>query len=304
MYNGLILLFFAFAAAAAAWLLSGGTSRRRSMAMIDAAMETGPAGAVRVERPGPGKLTQWLHLAGYRGPSAEGLFLGAMAASTALALAGVLLVQSSGLVELLSDSLGNIPGGIGDLARVIVSLTPWILFGILAPVPILAVRKERRRRVEQIEQDLPLFLELLATLAEAGLGFDTGLARIEDSESSVRPLYTEFRFYQRDVLAGVSRIHALRHLARRVEVNSVTVFVSALIQAEQVGAGLAETLRRQADDLRDRRKMQAVLQSQTLPVKLVFPLILCFLPGIFVSTLAPVLYQMIKVADSLLRNVR
>jgi tight adherence protein C len=304
MYNGLILLFFAFAAAAAAWLLSGGTSRRRSMAMIDAAMETGPAGAVRVERPGPGKLTLWLHLAGYRRPSAEGLFLGAMAASTALALASVLLVQSSGLVELLSDSLGNIPGGIGDLARVIVSLTPWILFGILAPVPILAVRKERRRRVEQIEQDLPLFLELLATLAEAGLGFDTGLARIEDSESSVRPLYTEFRFYQRDVLAGVSRIHALRHLARRVEVNSVTVFVSALIQAEQVGAGLAETLRRQADDLRDRRKMQAVLQSQTLPVKLVFPLILCFLPGIFVSTLAPVLYQMIKVVDSLLRNVR
>jgi pilus assembly protein TadC len=207
-------------------------------------------------------------------------------------------------VEFLSDSLGNIPGGVGDLARVIISLAPWILFCIFASAPILAVRRARRTRVEQIEQDLPLFLELLATLAEAGLGFDTALARIQDSERSMRPLYLEFRHYQRDVLAGFSRVQALKHLVHRIEVNAVTVFVSALIQAEQIGAGLAETLRRQADDLRDRRKMQAVLQSQTLPVKLVFPLILCFLPGIFVSTLAPVIYQMIKVADSLLRNLR
>jgi tight adherence protein C len=84
----------------------------------------------------------------------------------------------------------------------------------------------------------------------------------------------------------------------------VTVFISALIQAEQTGASLADTLRRQADDLRDRRKMQALLQSQALPVKLMFPLIACFLPGIFVSTLAPVLNQMIRVADSVLRTVR
>jgi len=207
-------------------------------------------------------------------------------------------------VEWLAESLGEIPGGIGDLARVTVSLANWIVFVLIAAVPILVVRARRRRRVEQIEQDLPLFLELLATLAEAGLGLEAALARIRDSENANRPLDMEFRLYQRDTLAGTSRVEALRHLVRRAEVNSLTVFVSALIQAEQIGASLAQTLRRQADDLRDRRKMKALLQSQALSVKLVFPLVVCFLPGIFVSTLGPVINQMIKVADSVLRNVR
>jgi tight adherence protein C len=203
----------------------------------------------------------------------------------------------------MQESLALIPG-IGELASVIVSLTPWILFVIIAMSPTLIVRAARRKRVAEIEQDLPLFLELLATLAEAGLGFDAGISRIQDSEPAHRLLHTEFQLYQRDMLAGNSRIQALQHLARRIEVNSVTVFVSALIQAERIGSSLAETLRRQANDLRDRRKMQALLQSQALPVKLVFPLVICFLPGIFISTLGPVINQMIEVTDSVLRTVR
>jgi tight adherence protein C len=71
-----------------------------------------------------------------------------------------------------------------------------------------------------------------------------------------------------------------------------------------VGASIAETLRHQADDLRQRRREQALVVAQALPVKLVFPLIVCFLPGIFISTLGPVLYQMIQVADSVLRPIR
>ena len=117
-----------------------------------------------------------------------------------------------------------------------------------------------------------------------------------------RPLTSEFANFQLDMLAGVPRLQALRQLARRIEVQSITTFTSALVQAEQVGAGLAETLRHQADDLRQRRRENALLQAQALPVKLVFPLIICFLPGIFVSTLAPVLYQMIQVAGGVLRS--
>ena len=64
--------------------------------------------------------------------------------------------------------------------------------------------------------------------------------------------------------------------------------------------GMAAWLRHQADDLRHRRREDALLQAQALPVKLVFPLVICFLPGIFLSTLAPVLYQMIQVAGGVL----
>ncbi len=306
MYTGLLLLIFLSTAVAAVSLLSWGMHRRRSLQLIDASIEIDDFAIQRSpeKRSISNGLVRWLNLAGYRDKSAPFYFLAALAASVALATASVLVVRQSGLVDLMSDSLSYIPGGVGDLARAVISLTNWILFACVAAVPILVVRRKRRARVEQIEQDLPLFLELLATLAEAGLGFETGLARIQESEPSERPLRMEFQLYGRDILAGVSRIQALRNLVRRIEVNSVTVFVSALIQAEQIGASLAETLRRQADDLRDRRKMRALLQSQALTVKLVFPLVICFLPGIFVSTLGPVINQMIKVADSVLRNAR
>ncbi len=158
--------------------------------------------------------------------------------------------------------------------------------------------------MQAVEQDLPLALELFATMGDAGLGFDAALAKIVHAQDRHRPLVIEFVNFQLDMLAGMSRLQALRQLARRVEVGSLTSFTSALIQAEQVGASIADTLRHQADDLRQRRREDALLQAQALPVKLVFPLVICFLPGIFISTLAPVIYQMIEVAGGVLRAGR
>jgi pilus assembly protein TadC len=292
------------AASIAAVSLWWGIYRRRSLQLIDASIEVAEVLQAPAGTWVSGRLTRWLNLAGYRGKAALLNFFAAMAASIVLASATAFVVRQSGIVNLMAESLRFIPGGVGDLASAIVSMTNWIVFVSVAAVPILVVRAKRRKRVEDVEQDLPLFLELLATLAEAGLGFEAGLARVRDSMRGQRPLQVEFQIYQRDLLAGTSRLEALRKVVRRMEVNSVTVFVSALIQAEQIGSSLAETLRRQADDLRDRRKMRALLQSQALTVKLVFPLVLCFLPGIFVTTLGPVINQMIKVADSVLRNAR
>jgi tight adherence protein C len=164
------------------------------------------------------------------------------------------------------------------------------------------VRSARRKRVEAIEQDLAPTLELLATLAEAGLGFDSAIARIMESESGLRPLGQEFRIYARDNLGGIPRLESLRKVARRVNVPSVSIFVSAMVQAEQVGASLAETLRVQSDDLRDRRKMHALILAQAPPVKLVFSLMFCFLPSLFYSTLGPVLAQFADLADSIIKR--
>jgi len=287
-------------AIAAFRLVLRAVARRRIARLLEAPSDL-PAGAAPSLEDEPW-LNRWLARAGYREPSAPTYFLAATAAMAAIALAGIVFMNQSHLQERMVEAMSVIPGGIGDIFAFIAGAASYILFIIGIAIPTLVVRAARRSRVEAIEQDLAPALELLATLAEAGLGFDAAIGRIQESQSADRPLVEEFRIYQRDVLGGVSRLGALRALARRVDVTSVTIFISALVQAEEVGTSLSETLRTQADDLRDRRKLQALIRAQALPVKLVFPLMVCFLPGIFFSTLGPVLSQLVDVIDTVLKR--
>jgi pilus assembly protein TadC len=181
----------------------------------------------------------------------------------------------------------------------VIYVGPWILVTILASVPTLLVRAARRSRVREVERDLPITLELLATLSEAGLGFDAALQRVLESQPADRPLAEEFRIFQMEILAGRPRIHSLRRLGWRLDVMPLTIFVSALVQTEQVGAGVSDVLRRQADDLRARRRENALTVAAALPVKLLFPLVICFLPGILVATLGPTFYQIFQFLDNL-----
>jgi len=246
-------------------------------------------------------LGRWLARAGYRRANAQTVFLTATLGSVG---AGLVVSQIYRLLlfQPLVNAVAGIPGSAGDVLVIALQGGPWLLFLISSLGPTLYVRNARRARVESVEQDLPLALELFATMAEAGLGFDAALTRIVRAQGPDRALTSELLNFQHDMLAGMSRTQAMRQLAKRVDVPSLTSFASALIQAEQVGASLAETLQYQAVDLRQRRRENALLQAQALPVKLVFPLVVCFLPGIFVSTLAPVLYQMVQVAGSVIQG--
>jgi tight adherence protein C len=279
--------------------LAGWRIRQNALRRLRAA-DHRETGVGIVPAPLQGWLARWLSLAGYRHPAAPLLFL----ASTAVCLGvGWILgrvYESIWLAPLVETVIG-IPS-VGEVLAATLASGPWTLLAIAASVPTIVVRAARRRRVREIESNLPLVLELFATMAEAGLGFDAALLKIVASQGGDQPLVSELVIFQREMLAGVPRFQGLRQLARRVEVTSLTTFTSAVIQAEQVGASIAETLRHQADDLRVRRREHALLLAQALPVKLVFPLVLCFMPGIFVSTLAPVIYQMIQVADSVLRT--
>jgi pilus assembly protein TadC len=249
----------------------------------------------------PGWLSRWLSLAGFRRRTAPALFVGCSVGALALGLAMGQIYRAI-LLGPLVETVSSLPGAMGQALAAILRGGPWIILAVVATVPTMVVRAARRTRVREIEQDLPLTLDLFATMAEAGLGFDAATSRIITSHRHSRPLRQELQNFQRDQLAGIPRVHALSRLARRVDVSSLTTFTSAVIQAEQVGAGMAETLRHQAEDLRSRRRESALVLAQSLPVKLVFPLVLCFLPGIFVSTLAPVIYQMIQVTNSVLRT--
>lgn len=277
--------------------------RRRSIALLEASIQAKTPLAL-AESEEPGWLARWLALAGFRRPQAPAFFLAALGVAATAGVLAVFAVDWLGIPDDINRTLSGIPGGVGDAFRAIALLAPWIVFVTLANVPWLAVRAARRRRVNQIEQDLSLVLELFATLAEAGLSFDAALARIQKSHPAERALSEEFRIYQQEIQSGVPRLQCLRGLARRTEVIAIAVLVSALIQAEQIGASLSETLRHQSNDLRDRRHAQVLMLAQALSAKLVFPLVLCFLPGIFVSTLGPALQQLIKVADGVMRQAR
>ncbi len=248
-----------------------------------------------------GFLQRWLFLAGYRQPNAPAVFVTAMLLALGLGLATALAMRGTGVTDQLARNVAALPPAVGDLLVPILYLAPWTVLLILVLTPCLVVRRARRQRVEQVEQDLPISLELLATLSEAGLGFDAALTRVLDSLMEDRPLGREFRSYQSDLLAGRTRVEAFRRLARRLDVSSVTILVSALVQAEQLGSGIAQAIRRQADDLRDRRRERANAFAMALPIKRMFPLVICFLPGIFVWTLGPFFVELFRIADTYIR---
>ncbi|MEO1528664.1 MAG: type II secretion system F family protein [Planctomycetota bacterium] len=247
-----------------------------------------------------GLLGRWLYRAGYRGPTAVPLFLLATAVCTAIGLTVALLFTFSGLQTVAEQIMVGIPGGVGETFLPVVWVAPWLIFLLIGFAPLLVVRAARRQRVETIEQDLPLSLELLSTLSEAGLGFDVAVSRIQRTRLGGRALASEFQFFQADLLGGRSRVESLRRLSSRIDVPSVSVFVSALVQAEQIGMGIARVLRQQAEDVRARRRERAIAFANSLATKRVIPMVICFLPGLFVWALGPALVQLFKMVDGVL----
>ncbi|MCI0682414.1 MAG: type II secretion system F family protein [Gemmataceae bacterium] len=249
-----------------------------------------------------GMLRRWLFRAGFTAPSAPLIFVLTTLLCAALGLAIALAAIISGLVQDGVTAVSLVPGGLSDILLPLVYLAPWFALAILAAIPTMIVRATRRRRVARVEQDLPITLELLATLSEAGLGFDAALERVLQSQPGERPLAQEFRNLQMEILAGRPRIQCLRRLSWRLDVMPLSIFVSALVQTEQVGAGVSDVLRRQAEDLRVRRRENALTVAASLPVKLLFPLVVCFLPGILVAALGPTFYQIFQFLDNLTRT--
>lgn len=247
-------------------------------------------------------LARWLYLAGYRSKTAAASFVTLTLLALCIGVLLAVLAQQSGFTRNAVAAAESVPGGVGDLATPILTAGPWIMLVLCAMLPWSIVNARRKRRVRDVEADMPVTLELLATLSEAGLAFDSSLTKVIESRNDERPLFDELKTFQLEVLGGVSRVTCFRRLARRLEVPSMSIFVSALVQAEQVGAGFSKVLRIQADDLRGRRREEANMLAQALTVKLIFPLVICFLPAIFVCTLGPIFLQFIRLADSMMQG--
>ncbi len=158
-----------------------------------------------------------------------------------------------------------------------------ILAGILLPDAWLQRRIEERRVA--MRNALPDVLDLLVISVEAGLGFDSALARVVATVPG--PLSEEFFRMLQETRVGVSRRDAMRHLLDRTDVDELRSFLLAMLQAEAFGVSIARVLRIQADEIRNKRRQRAQEKAFGAPVKMVFPLVLCIFPALLVILLGP-----------------
>lgn len=183
--------------------------------------------------------------------------------------------------------LGLATGPLTGLAMLLGSL----LLGWLGPEFWLSRRI--RQRQEEILKQLPSVLDILTVSVEAGLGFDQAMSRVADKMQG--PLADEFNRALHEIQYGSPRATALQRLADRAGVDPVKLFVSAVIQADRLGIGLAQVLRVQSADVRRRRRMDAEERAMKAPVKMLFPLVLFVFPALFVIILGPAFLHIMKI---------
>jgi tight adherence protein C len=174
---------------------------------------------------------------------------------------------------------------IGDLSPlvriVVIGLLTFV--GFVAPDTILNRRVEERQR--EILKTLSDTLDLLTISVEAGLSLNAAIAQVVQNVPGV--LSAEFARMLQEIQLGVPRADAFRNLAERTDVEELNAFALAMIQADVFGVSIASVLRTQAQQLRIKRRQRAEGKAQQTPVKIVFPLILCILPALFVVIVGP-----------------
>ncbi|MGI8609531.1 MAG: type II secretion system F family protein [Candidatus Dormibacteria bacterium] len=172
-----------------------------------------------------------------------------------------------------------LPGFIGHvLLAVVIAFGGYML-------PDLWLRQKVQARQKEIRLALPNALDLLTISVEAGLGFDAALVRV--TEKYKNALAEEFTQVLNEVRLGRPRLEALDDMGRRVGVEELHSFIQALIQSEQLGVGIAKVLRIQSEEMRRKRRQRAEEQAAQASLKMLFPMIGCIFPTIFIVLMGP-----------------
>lgn len=154
-------------------------------------------------------------------------------------------------------------------------------------LPRMWLTEELKKRRKAIIRALPTYLDFLTMAVEAGLNMAGAISQAV-AKGPAGPLKNEFAFVLRDLRAGLTRADALRRMEERVRIQQVSSFVSAVVQAERMGAPLGPTFRAQAEQRRSERFQLAEKLAMEAPVKLVFPLVLFIFPTTFVVLMFPI----------------
>jgi tight adherence protein C len=206
--------------------------------------------------PGDLRVADWL------GIKAIGAIIGAILFFVLFAIVGVL----------------GFPFFIGALLSIV-----GALFGYTIPEFWLGGRVKKRQKA--ILLMIPDALDLLTISVRAGLGFDAALGKVVEKLQG--PLSDEFRRALAEVRVGKARRDALRDIVPRTEVVPLTNFIGAIIQAEQLGVSISKVLQVQSEQLRIERRQRAEEQAAKAPIKMLFPLVGCIFPSLFIVILGP-----------------
>jgi tight adherence protein C len=168
-------------------------------------------------------------------------------------------------------------------------LLPGVVAFCVFMLPDQSINKKMKERQKGISRQLPDILDLLVISVEAGLGFEQAIDRTIASVPGA--LSDELGRTLQEIRVGKTRADAMRALDARCDVPELRGFVMAILQADQFGVSIGRVLRGQADEMRIKRRQKAQEQAQKAPVKMLFPLMLCIFPSLFVIILGPAAIQ-------------
>ncbi|NUU30393.1 type II secretion system F family protein [Arthrobacter sp. C9C5] len=160
-------------------------------------------------------------------------------------------------------------------------------------VPDILLRNHAQKRREAIKLELPDTLDQMLISVQAGLGFETAMARA--GQNGKGPLADELIRTLQDIQVGRSRKDAYLAMAQRVDVPDLRSFVRAVVQADAYGIAIAQVLNAQAKDMRVKRRQRAEEHAMKMPVKMLFPLIFSILPTLFIVVLGPTVMGIMEV---------
>jgi tight adherence protein C len=203
-----------------------------------------------------------------------------------------------------------LPLGLGFLALSILPLTGTtsqivlggtVYFaGVGYIAPLLIVRSKRRRRHKDLTHALPDTLDLLVVCVEAGLGLNQALVRVAQEIRHVSDsMSLELLQTNAEIRAGTPRDTALEQLGERTGVDDLSSLVTMLIQTDRFGTSIARSLRVQSETLREKRRQRAEEAAAKTAIKMVFPLVICIFPAMFVVILGPAAIQLMQAFSSM-----
>jgi tight adherence protein C len=238
----------------------------------------------------PGKLEGdkgdrlFLIQAGYRHPGAAAIYWGLRVALT-IAL---------GMSAFISAPLLRLSAPVAMLFGVYFAAMGWV-------VPVFYVRMRRGTRQKDVQKALPDALDLMVVCVEAGLGLNQALVRVSDEIKHVSMLTSiELGIVNAEIRAGAARDLALRNLADRTGLDDVRSLVTMLIQTDRFGTSIARALRVHSDTMRQKRRQRAEEAAAKTAIKMVFPLVICIFPALFVVLIGPGLIKIFQALTGIL----
>jgi tight adherence protein C len=159
--------------------------------------------------------------------------------------------------------------------------------------PDIWLRDIRKKQVDAILRTLPTYLDFITMAVQAGLNFSGAIEQAR-KKAPAGPLVIEFGIVLRDMRSGVQRAKALQRMAERLDIQEVTSFVNAVVQAEKMGSSLAGVLRIQAEQRRNERFQRAEKKAMEAPVKLVGPLVIFIFPTTFMVLAFPIFMKFLN----------